>query len=122
MPRFDPIEWAKSNLFDTSTWGPFCDVTLTLRQGRWTDRCVWTKIGDYPCRRAFQHFMNLLTGRYTVQRFADTASVFGFCPYLNEARSAPAHYVHGSLGHRVDGMFIVRLSCRPMSMRLRLKN
>jgi alkanesulfonate monooxygenase SsuD/methylene tetrahydromethanopterin reductase-like flavin-dependent oxidoreductase (luciferase family) len=35
MPRtcgpeiMDPIESAKSNLFDTSSWGEFCDVTLT---------------------------------------------------------------------------------------------
>ena len=28
----DPIESAKSYLFDTSSWGAFCDVTLTLKQ------------------------------------------------------------------------------------------
>ena len=26
----DAVEAAKSNLFDTSSWGEFCDVTLTL--------------------------------------------------------------------------------------------
>jgi hypothetical protein len=58
--RSDPIESARSNLFDTSSWGPFCDVTLTLKQARQSDRGVWTKIDDYPCRQAFRHFMNLL--------------------------------------------------------------
>ena len=58
--RSDPIESARSNLFDTSRWGPFCDVTLTLKQARQSDRGLWTKIDDYPCRQAFRHFMNLL--------------------------------------------------------------
>ena len=58
--RSDPIEAAKSNLFDTSSWGEFCDVTLTLKQGRQSDSCAWVKISDYPCRQAFRHFMNLL--------------------------------------------------------------
>jgi hypothetical protein len=60
MVRSDPLVWARSNLFDTSSWGPFCDVTLTLRQGRQSDRGMWVKIGDYACRQAFRHFMNLL--------------------------------------------------------------
>jgi hypothetical protein len=58
--RSDPIECAKSNLFDTSSWGPFCDVTLTLKQARQSDSGVWIKVDDYPCRQAFRHFMNLL--------------------------------------------------------------
>ena len=33
----DPIESAKSNLFDTSSWREFCDVTLTLKQGHRAD-------------------------------------------------------------------------------------
>jgi hypothetical protein len=32
--RSDPFESAKSHLFDTSSWSPFCDVTLTLKQAR----------------------------------------------------------------------------------------
>ena len=58
--RADPIESAKSHFFDTSRWGPFCDVTLTLKQARQSDRGAWTRIHDYPCRQAFRHFMNLL--------------------------------------------------------------
>jgi hypothetical protein len=54
------VEYAKSSLFDTSGWGPFCDVTLTLKQTRKSDNGVWIRIDDYPCRRAFRHFMNLL--------------------------------------------------------------
>ncbi|HEY7231777.1 MAG TPA: hypothetical protein VH558_15555 [Pseudolabrys sp.] len=58
--RSDPFESAKSQLFDTSSWGPFCDVTLTLKQARQSERGAWIKIDDYPCRQAFRHFMNLL--------------------------------------------------------------
>jgi hypothetical protein len=58
--RADPFESAKSHLFDTSGWGPFCDVTLTLKQARRCERGAWIKIDDYPCRQAFRHFMNLL--------------------------------------------------------------
>ena len=58
--RSHHFEYAKSHLFDTSSWGQFCDVTLTLKQARQSDNGVWIKIDDYPCRRAFRHFMNLL--------------------------------------------------------------
>ena len=56
----DPIESAKSHFFDTSSWGEFCDVTLTLKQGRQGDGSDWIKIDHYQCRQAFRHFMNLL--------------------------------------------------------------
>ena len=56
----DPFASAKSHLFDTSNWRPFCDVTLTLKQARQSDRGAWVKLDDYPCRQAFRHFMNLL--------------------------------------------------------------
>jgi hypothetical protein len=58
--RPDRIESAKSHFFDTSSWGPFCDVTLTLRQSRQSESGAWVKINDYRCRQAFRHFMNLL--------------------------------------------------------------
>jgi hypothetical protein len=44
-------ESAKSYLFDTSSWGPFCDVTLTLKQARQSERGAWIKIDDYACRQ-----------------------------------------------------------------------
>src|SRR5579863_666063 len=56
----DPFESAKSHFFDTSSWGPFCDVTLTLKQARRSDGGAWIKIDDYSCRQAFRHFMNLI--------------------------------------------------------------
>ena len=56
----DPFESAKSHLFDTSCWGPFCDVTLTLKQARQSEKGAWIKIDDYRSRQAFRHFMNLL--------------------------------------------------------------
>jgi hypothetical protein len=56
----DPIESAKSHFFDTSSWGEFCDVTLTLKQGHQADSGGWIKIDHYRCRQAFRHFMNLL--------------------------------------------------------------
>ena len=49
--RSDPIEAAKSKLFDTSSWGEFCDVTLTLKQGHQPDSGGWVKIEDYRCRQ-----------------------------------------------------------------------
>ena len=58
--RSDHFESAKSYFFDTSGWGPFCDVTLTLKQARQFNTGAWIKIDDYPCRQAFRHFMNLL--------------------------------------------------------------
>ena len=56
----DPFESAKSYLFDTKSWGPFCDVTLTMKQSRQSESGAWIKIEDYQCRQAFRHFMNLL--------------------------------------------------------------
>jgi hypothetical protein len=51
--RSDPLESAKSHLFDTSSWESFCDVTLTLKQARQSERGAWIKIDDYACRQAF---------------------------------------------------------------------
>ena len=42
--RSDHFKSAKSYLFDTSNWGPFCDVTLTLKQTRQPDNGGWVKI------------------------------------------------------------------------------
>ena len=58
--RFDAIEAAISLLFDTSRWGPFCDITLTLKQARQSDNGAWVKVDDYTCRQAFRHFMSLI--------------------------------------------------------------
>ena len=58
--RSNPCKSAKSHFFDTSSWGPFCDVTLTLKQARRSEWGTWIKIDDYPCRQAFRHFTNLL--------------------------------------------------------------
>src|SRR6185437_2502481 len=58
--RSDSCESAKSHFFDTSSWGPFCDVTLTLKQARQSEWGTWIKIDDYPCRQAFRHGTNLL--------------------------------------------------------------
>src|SRR5258708_23132927 len=48
------FESAKSHFFDTSSWGEFCDVTLTLKQALQPDRGGWVKIDDYRCRQAFR--------------------------------------------------------------------
>src|SRR6266446_9641720 len=96
--RNDPFASAKSHLFDTSSWGPFCDVTLTLKQARQSERGAWIKIDDYACRQAFRHFMNLLN-----------RAVYGaaFRRYGRRLRV----YVHGSAARPVDGIFIVQLNC-----------
>ena len=41
--------------------------------------------------------------------FVDTENVFVYYPYLKEARSAPARYVHGSVARPVDGIFIAAI-------------
>jgi len=51
---------AKSSLFDVSHWGPFCDVTLTLKQARQADHGAWIKVDEHQCKRAFQVFINRL--------------------------------------------------------------
>ena len=119
--RSDPIESAKSNLFDTSSWGEFCDVTLTLKQGHQPESGGWVKIEDYRCRQAFRHFMNLSTEQCMDPHFVGTANVFVYYPYLKKARSAPAHCVHGSVARPVDGIFIVQLNCPRTSMLLPLR-
>ena len=53
--------------------------------------------------------------------FVGTANVFVYYPYLKKARSALAHYVHGSVARPVDGIFIVQLNCPRTSMLLPLK-
>jgi hypothetical protein len=40
--RSDPFESAKSHLFDTSSWGAFCDVTLTVKQARQSEGGAWS--------------------------------------------------------------------------------
>jgi hypothetical protein len=50
--------------------------------------------------------------------FAGTANVFVYYPSLRKVRSARARYVHGSVARRADGIFIVQLNCRRISMLL----
>ena len=54
--RSDPFESAKANFFNTSSWGalrrhPDVEASSSARQRR---------LGNYRCRQAFRHFMNLL--------------------------------------------------------------
>jgi hypothetical protein len=58
--KSDPFVSAKSYFFDISTWGSFCDVTLTLKQAHQSDEGTWIRVDDYPCRQAFRYFMKLL--------------------------------------------------------------
>jgi hypothetical protein len=109
-PRSDQFESAKSHLFDTSGWGSFCDVTLTLKQARQSEG-KWIRIADYPCRQAFRHFMNLLNRAVYGARFVGIANSFGFCPYLKKANSAPALCIFGSVKHPADGISIVLWNC-----------
>src|SRR6266705_3026594 len=109
--RSDPFESAKSHFFDTSSWGAFCDVTLTLKQARQPDSGGWVKIDDYRCRQAFRHFMKLLNRVVYGAAFRRTARGFVYYPYLKKARSAPARYVHGNVVRQVDGIFIAQLNC-----------
>ena|SRR5271168_420334 len=58
--KSDLLQSAKSHFFDTSDWDPYCDVTLTLKQGRQSDNGTKVWIDEQQCKRAFHHFMNLL--------------------------------------------------------------
>ena len=51
---------AKLRLFDISHWGPWCDVTLTLKQALQSDTGAKIFLDEYQCKRAFRHFMTLL--------------------------------------------------------------
>src|SRR5258708_38996210 len=119
--RSDPFESAKSHFFDTSSWGEFCDVTLTLKQALQPDRGGWVKIDDYRCRQAFRHFMNLLNRAVYGSAFRRHGKRLRVLPVLEKARSAPARYVHGSAARQVDGIFIVQLNCPHTPMPLPLK-
>jgi hypothetical protein len=116
--RPDALESAKSHFFDTSNWGPFCDVTLTLKQARQSEIGAWVRIDDYPCRQAFRHFMNLLNRAAYGAAFRRYGKRLRVLPVLEKVRSARPRYVHGSMAHRADGIFIVQLNCRRISMRL----
>jgi hypothetical protein len=54
--------------------------------------------------------------------FVDTENVFVYYPYLKEARSTPALYVHGNVARLADGIFTVQLNCPRTLMLLSLKN
>ena len=118
----DPFKSAKSHLFDTSTWGPFCDVTLTLKQARQSEKGAWVKIDDYSCRQAFRHFTNLLNRAVHGAAFRRYGKRLQSCLFLKKARSVPARYVHGSAAGPVDGIFIVQLNCPRTSMPSPLKS
>src|ERR1700758_5706296 len=120
--RSDPFESAKSHFFDTSSWGAFCDVTLTLKQARQPDSGGWVKIDDYRCRQAFRHFMNLLNRAVYGAAFRRYGKRLRVYLYLKKARSAPAPCVRGTLARLVDGMFIAQLNCPRTSMALPLKS
>jgi len=89
----DPIESAKSNLFDTSNWGEFCAVTLTLKQGHQADGTGWVKIDHYQCRQAFRHFMNLLNKAVYGSAFRRYGKRLRVLPVLEkgEVRARPPH-------------------------------
>jgi hypothetical protein len=57
---FELAQEAKSSLFDVNHWGPFCDVTLTLKQARQADNGAWAKVDEHQCKRAFRLFINRL--------------------------------------------------------------
>ena len=123
--RSDPFESAKSHFFDTSSWGDFCDVTLTLKQGHQPDCGGWVKTNDYRCRHAFRHFMNLLNGAAYGSAFRRHGKRLRVLPVLEkgEVRARglrpPADYVHGSVvRQQVDGIFIVQSNCPRTSMLL----
>jgi hypothetical protein len=78
---------AKSHLFDTSDWGPFCDVTLTLKQARKCKNGIPIKIDEYECKRAFQHFMNLLNRAVYGNAFRNCGKRLRVIPVLEQTET-----------------------------------
>ena len=116
--RPDALESAKSHFFDTSNWGPFCDVTLTLKQARQSERGAWVRIDDYPCRQAFRHFMNLLNRAVYGAAFRRYGKRLRVLPVLEKGEVGATALRSGSVARRADGIFIVQLNCRRISMLL----
>ena len=99
--RSDPFESVKSHLFDTSRWGAFCDVTLTLKQARQCERGAWIKIDDYACRKAFRHFMKLLNRAVYRAAFRRHGKGLRVLPVLEKGEvraSALRSWEHGTSG------------------------
>ena len=51
---------AKYGLFDISDWGPWCDVTLTLKQALQSNTVKKLFLEEHQSKRAFRHLMNVL--------------------------------------------------------------
>src|ERR1700712_2524896 len=117
--RSDPFKSAKSHFFDTSTWGAFCDVTLSLKQARQPASGCWVKIDDYRCRQAFRHFMNLLNRAVYGSAFRRHGKRLRVLPVLEkgEVRARALR----ECARQVDGIFIVQLNCPHTSMPFPLK-
>ena len=99
--RFDHFESAKTHLFDTSSWGPFCDVTLTLKQARQPDNSGWVKIDEYQCKQAFRHFIKLLNRVAYGAAFRRHGKRLRVLPVL-EKGGVSARALHSS-GHVTSG-------------------
>ena len=119
--RSDPFESAKSHFFDTSSWGEFCDVTLTLKQALQPDRGGWVKIDDYRCRQAFRHFMNLLNRAVYGSAFRRHGKRLRVLPVLEKGEVRVRALRPWSAARQVDGTFIVPLNYPHTSVPLPLK-
>ena len=111
---------AKSSLFDVSHWGPFCDVTLALKQARQADNGAWVKIDEHQCKRAFRLFMNRLDHAVygnAVRRHNKRLRVL---PVLEKGKSALERSGESNAVITGDGTFIAPSSCPPILMLLHL--
>jgi hypothetical protein len=107
--RFDTTESARLNLFDTSSWGPFCDITLTLKKARQSDNGAWVKIDDYLCRpdQAMPPSAASLTARGAPCRLQNLAGIEVDDLVPRGARPPPPRpgdVAIGSLAHRPDAI------------------
>jgi len=115
------FESAKSHFFDTSRWGAFCDVTLTLKQARQPDSGGWVKIDDYRCRQAFRHFMNLLNRAVYGAAFRRYGKSLRVLHVLEKGEVRVRTLRSWDRARQVDGIFIAQLNCPRTSMVLPLK-
>ena len=75
----------KSRLFDISHWGPWCDVTLTLKQALQSDYGAKIFLDEHQCKRAFRYLMNLLNRAVYGNTVSFMESAFEFCRSLKKA-------------------------------------
>ena len=78
---------AKLRLFDIRHWGPWCDVTLTLKQALQSGYRAKIFLDEHQCKRAFRHFMTLLNRAV----YGNTVKLHGMRFPISRSRRTAKH-------------------------------